>query len=131
MFSLFLKIEGYNCILGGEIGGTIGDWELMSVAPCTELSVRAGYGASRKISFLHPDIAAIPRYDLRILPDSCQLLINDRYDQATVLYTYVSEAQFVWMIRLHLLKTSWLLRFAEQSARLVEIFSSLLFFQLI
>jgi hypothetical protein len=100
----YLRIDASNAVLGGEIGGTIGDWELMAVAPCTELSVRAGYGASRKISFLHPDIAAIPRYDLRIYSDSCQLLINDRYDKATVLYTYVSEAQFVWMIRLHLLK---------------------------
>jgi hypothetical protein len=60
------------------VGGTIGDWELVAVEPWTQLSVRPGYGASRKVSFLHQDIAAILRYDLRILPDSCQLIINDR-----------------------------------------------------
>ncbi len=60
------------------MGGTIGDWELVATEPCTHLTVRAGYGASRKLSFLHSDIAAILRYDLRILPDSCQLIINDR-----------------------------------------------------
>ena len=60
------------------MGGTIGDWELVSVEPWTHLSVRAGYGASRKVSFLHPDIAAILRYDLRLSQHTCQLVINDR-----------------------------------------------------
>ena len=70
----------YLLSLGGEVGCTIGDWELLSVEPtCTRLTVRAGYGAGRKVSFLHPDIAAILRYDLTIQPDSCQLVINDRY----------------------------------------------------
>ena len=64
--------------LGGAIGGNIGDWELVSLEPTTHLSVRAGYGASRKLSFLQPDVAAILRYDLFIAPDTCQLLINDR-----------------------------------------------------
>ena len=36
------------CSLGGEVGGNIGDWELVSIQPVTHLSVRPGYGASRK-----------------------------------------------------------------------------------
>ena len=36
------------CSPGGEVGGNIGDWELVSIQPVTHLSVRPGYGASRK-----------------------------------------------------------------------------------
>ena len=39
-------------LAGGAPGGSIGDWELISCEPTTQLSVRAGYGASRKLSFL-------------------------------------------------------------------------------
>ena len=37
---------------GGGLGGSIGDWEVVSESPLN-LRVRAGYGASRKLSFLH------------------------------------------------------------------------------
>ena len=37
-------------LVGG--GGSIGDWELVTSEPVTQLSVRPGYGASRKLSFL-------------------------------------------------------------------------------
>jgi len=65
-------------LAGGAPGGSIGDWELISCEPTTQLSVRAGYGASRKLSFLQPDVAAILKYDLYIGKDTCHLSINDR-----------------------------------------------------
>jgi len=80
-------------LAGGAIGGNIGDWELLSLEPTTHLSVRAGYGASRKLSFLQPDVAAILRYDLFIAPDTCQLLINDRKIGSDIIDKIVGKAQ--------------------------------------
>lgn len=61
----------------GGLGGTIGDWELTRADSLTRLDVKPGYGASRKISFLQPDYAAILRYSVTLGEGRCQLTINN------------------------------------------------------
>lgn len=70
----------------GGVGGHIGDWEVTkSDQVVTRLSVRPGYGASRKGSFLHPDYAAILRYSLTLGQDTWSLTINEQEISSNVL----------------------------------------------
>ena len=50
------------CSLGGEVGGNIGDWELVSIQPVTHLSVRPGYGASRKFILKYLEIFKFKKF---------------------------------------------------------------------
>ena len=50
-----------------------------------KLSVKSGYGASRKNSFLHPDFAAILRYCLVLTPSSAFLTINEKHVKSEVI----------------------------------------------
>jgi len=62
-----------------DLSLAIGDWRLDVVEENQlRLSVKSGYGASRKNSFLQPDFAAILRYSLVLGPDSVSLTINER-----------------------------------------------------
>ena len=53
-------------LVGG--GGSIGDWELVTSEPVTQLSVRPGYGASRKLSFLQVRFITL-LWQRRVTPD--------------------------------------------------------------
>ena len=56
----------------------MGDWEVgRSGEQDTRLRVRPNYGASRKISFLCPDYAAILSYSLSLGPSHLSLSLND------------------------------------------------------
>lgn len=61
----------------GGLGGSIGDWEVVRADTTTRLRVRPGYGASRKVSFLRPDYAAILAYSLTLAPGHVVLALND------------------------------------------------------
>lgn len=59
--------------------GLIGDWHVMQCDSSEiRLIVNPGYGASKKISFIQPDVSAILKYDLCFKPlEAPQLSIND------------------------------------------------------
>ena len=72
----------------------IGDWRLDTVEEeQLKLSVRSGYGASRKNSFLHPDFAAILRYNLVLSPSSLSLSINERSVDSEVIATILAKTE--------------------------------------
>lgn len=77
---------------GGGIGGSIGDWEVVGSTPLT-LRVRPGYGASRKLSFLRPDFAAILSYSLVLGPQHVSLTINDSSIPSHVLTTLLEREE--------------------------------------
>ena len=56
----------------------IGDWRLEQTQGEMRLSVNPGYGASRKLSFLQPDFAAVLRYCLVLSHNSVKLTINEK-----------------------------------------------------
>ena len=62
----------------GEEEMFIGDWRLEQAEGDIKMSVRPGYGASRKLSFLQPDFAAVLRYCLVLSHNSVKLTINER-----------------------------------------------------
>ena len=62
----------------GEEEKFIGDWKLEEVEGDIKLSVKPGYGASKKLSFLKPDFAAILRYCLILSQNSVILTINEK-----------------------------------------------------
>ena len=60
--------------------GLIGDWHVKRCEPQVEirLVVNPGYGASKKVSFVQPDVSAILKYELSLRPHCpIQLTIND------------------------------------------------------
>jgi len=77
---------------GGGLGGSIGDWEVVGSSPLT-LRVRPGYGASRKLSFLRPDFAAILSYNLVLGPQHVSLTINDSSIPSHVLTTLLEREE--------------------------------------
>jgi len=77
---------------GGGLGGSIGDWEVVGSTPLT-LRVRPGYGASRKLSFLRPDFAAILSYNLVLGPQHVSLTINDSSIPSHVLTTLLEREE--------------------------------------
>jgi len=82
----YTKLQADILAASSGVGGHIGDWEVTeSDQEVTRLSVRPGYGASRKGSFLHPDYAAILRYTLTLAPGLCSLTINEHEINSTVL----------------------------------------------
>eukprot|EP00090_Calanus_glacialis_P001061 TRINITY_DN10756_c0_g1_i1.p1 TRINITY_DN10756_c0_g1~~TRINITY_DN10756_c0_g1_i1.p1 ORF type:complete len:1638 (-),score=635.61 TRINITY_DN10756_c0_g1_i1:838-5751(-) len=82
----YTKLQADILAAASGVGGHIGDWEVSeSDQEVTRLSVRPGYGASRKGSFLHPDYAAILRYTLILAPGLCSLTINEHEINSTVL----------------------------------------------
>jgi len=82
----YSRLQSDILAAAGGVGGRIGDWEVTtSDMEVTKLSVRPGYGASRKGSFLQPDYAAILRYSLTLAPGSCILTINEHEINSSVL----------------------------------------------
>jgi len=82
----YSRLQSDIIAAAGGVGGRIGDWEVTtSDMEVTKLSVRPGYGASRKGSFLQPDYAAILRYSLTLAPGSCILTINEHEINSNVL----------------------------------------------
>lgn len=82
----YSRLQSDILAAAGGVGGHIGDWEVTHSDPeVTRLSVRPGYGASRKGSFLQPDYAAILRYSLTLAPGSCILTINEHEINSSVL----------------------------------------------
>ena len=81
-----ISIERFNILKKDILNETdgdgdvfIGDWRLDIMEECyIKLSVKSGYGASRKNSFLNPDFSAILRYCLILTPESVSLSINGR-----------------------------------------------------
>ena len=69
-----------NSVLDSNRDGMIGDWTVMD---CDQDNIRLvinpGYGTSKKMSFIHPDVTAILRYELRIdNVNNFYFIINDR-----------------------------------------------------
>ena len=62
----------------GERERFIGDWRLEQTEGDIKMSVKPGYGASRKLSFLQPDFAAVLRYCLVLSHNSVKLTINEK-----------------------------------------------------
>jgi len=82
----YSRLQSDIIAAAGGVGGRIGDWEVTtSNIEVTKMSVRPGYGASRKGSFLQPDYAAILRYSLTLAPGSCILTINEHEINSNVL----------------------------------------------
>ena len=81
----YLGMRAAVVAAAGEVGGCIGDWELVQADTCTRLRVRPGYGASRKVSFLRPDFAAVLSYSLTLAPHHVSLTLNDSPIPATIL----------------------------------------------
>jgi len=84
--SQYSKLQSDILAAGGGVGGHIGDWEVVQADKVvTKLSVKPGYGASRKGSFMQPDYAAILRYSLTLGPTYCTLTINEHEISSSVL----------------------------------------------
>eukprot|EP00092_Neocalanus_flemingeri_P001505 GFUD01001606.1.p1 GENE.GFUD01001606.1~~GFUD01001606.1.p1 ORF type:complete len:1654 (-),score=563.80 GFUD01001606.1:789-5750(-) len=89
----YAKLQSDILSAAGGVGGHIGDWQVGQSGQVTTLSVRPGYGASRKGSFLHPDYAAILRYTLTLAPGMCSLTINEQEINTTVLDTILDRGE--------------------------------------
>jgi len=90
----YTKLQADILTAADGVGGHIGDWEVsQSDQEVTRLSVKPGYGASRKGSFLQSDYAAILRYSLTLAPGSCSLTINEREINSTVLDTILDRGE--------------------------------------
>ena len=65
--------------VGAIRSGLIGDWHVKRCDSSEiNLIVNPGYGASKKISFVQPDVSAILKYELCLRPNEpAQLSIND------------------------------------------------------
>jgi hypothetical protein len=63
---------------GGVGSSMIGDWQIKECEPeQIRLVVNPGYGASKKMSFIHPDVSAVLCYTFVLRPTSSpQLFIN-------------------------------------------------------
>ena len=84
-----LQHSGDNC---GE--SYIGDWRLETVEEnYLKLSVKSGYGASRKNSFLQPHFAAILRYSLILTPSSASLTINEKHVKSEVIRKILDKTE--------------------------------------
>jgi len=77
----------------GGVGGTIGGWEVLCADTVTRLKVRPGYGASRKVSFLRPDYAAILSYNLLISPNHASLCLNNSAIPANIIETMLQREE--------------------------------------
>jgi len=89
----YTKLKSDILTAAGGVGGYIGDWEVCQADRVTKLSVRPGYGASRKGSFLQPDYAAILRYTVILSPGKCNLTINEQEINSKLVSTILERGQ--------------------------------------
>jgi len=89
----YTKLKSDILTAAGGVGGYIGDWEVCQADRVTKLSVRPGYGASRKGSFLQPDYAAILRYTVILSPGKCNLTINEQEINSKLVSTILDRGE--------------------------------------
>merc|ERR1719350_174218 len=94
-----LTLERYKSIrdtileAAGGLGGHIGDWEVVQADSLTRLCIRAGHGASKKISFLRSSFVALFSYTLVLGPRHASLNINDSSIPSDVLTTLLEREE--------------------------------------
>ncbi|XP_040583813.1 uncharacterized protein [Lepeophtheirus salmonis] len=81
-------------ILSNSREGMIGDWEVKRIDDeLVRLVINPGYGSARKMSFIHPDVAAILSYEFLIQPDlRFAFFINEQQVPSKLLKDIVDSA---------------------------------------
>jgi len=77
----------------GEEDMFIGDWKLEQLEGDLKMTVKPGYGASKKISFLKPDFAAILRYCLVLSNNWIKLTINEKIVDSKVVGNIMEKTE--------------------------------------